>query len=842
MTLPELNVEELLQQLTVKEKIELLAGKDMWHTVNNTRLGIPSIRTSDGPNGVRGINFFEGTPSSCFPGATALGASFDNQLLERVGSALADECIAKGVHVLLAPTINIQRSPLGGRGFESYSEDPELSGTLAKYFVKGLQDKGVAATIKHYVGNDQEFERMSMSSEISERALREIYLRAFEIPLRESEHKPWSVMTAYNRVNGLHCSEDPRLLGDILRGEWGWNGMTMSDWFGTYSAGESTHAGLDLEMPGPSVVRGAALQRALTAKKVFIEDIDARVKNVLELINKVRKSGIDEATPEKVHDTPELRQTLREAAANGVVLLKNEENVMPIKKGTTKISVIGPNAESAIISGGGSAALRASYAVSPLDAIREQAKEIGAEVVYSRGGNAHKLTPLFGPELKTADGRAGVDVKFYGSDPAAGKAKPLHELYAHSSHLFFNDNLPGPETVPLTCWAEASGIFTPNKTDNYEIGIAGAGQTDLFVDGERVVDNSTNPQPGTLWFNSGSQERTVVKKLEEGKQYSIMARLYYSSEGAQAAGTLSPHSRGGIRFGISPSKSQDEFLQEALDACKGADLVLCFVGLNNDFESEGFDRPDMKLPDSANAFMNAISSAHSNTVAIVQSGTPVELPWVDKVKGVYQAFYGGNEVGNGLADILFGRLNPSAKLPLTMPVELRDSPSHLNFGGENGRVVYAEGVFVGYRHFATTGKKPLFPFGKGLSYTSFDVTNARVDQTSDSHDVLIRMKVTNTGSVAGREVIQLYVNDVESRLARPFLELKAYAKTNLILPGESEEVTLMLGKRAFSYFDDFKSRWVIEAGEFKLFVATSSAVEDIKHTLSYYVDKTSEFI
>ncbi|TIC65479.1 putative beta-glucosidase precursor [Wallemia mellicola] len=841
MTLPELNVDELLEQLTVKEKIDLLAGRDVWHTVANKRLGIPSIRTSDGPNGVRGIYFFEGTPSSCFPGATALGASFDNELLERVGSALADECIAKGVHVLLAPTINIQRSPLGGRGFESYSEDPELSGTLAKYYVKGLQDKGIAATIKHFVANDQEFERMSMSSEVSERALREIYLRAFEIPLRESEYKPWAVMTAYNRMNGLHCSEDPRLLKDILRDEWKWSGAVMSDWCGTYSADASTSAGLDLEMPGPPVVRGAALQRALAAKKVTIESIDTCARNILELINKVRKSGIDEDIPEQVLDTPDIRQILRESSANGVVLLKNDENIMPIRKGIKKIAVIGTNAESAIISGGGSAALRASYSISPLDAIREQAKEIGAEVVYSRGGNAHKLTPLFGPELKTKDGKAGVDVSFYASDPSAGNVKPAHVLHAHSSHMFFNDNLPSTEVFPLTCWSEATGTFTPNKTDNYELGVAGIGKIDLYINNEKVVDNSTDPQPGTLWFNSGSEERTTVKHLEEGKQYTITAKLYYSSEGSQAAGTLSPLLRGGIRFGIAPFKSQEAFIEEALEACQGASLVLGFVGLNNDFESEGFDRPDMKLPESANAFMDAIASANENTVAVVQTGTPVELPWVNKVKGVYQAFYGGNEVGTGLADVLFGKHNPSAKLPLTIPVELRDNPSHLNFGGENGRVSYAEGVFVGYRHFVTTGRQPLYPFGKGLSYTSFAITEPHLESKGD-YEVVIKVNVKNTGDVAGKEVIQLYVHDVESRLARPYIELKAYGKTKTLNPGESQEVVLNLNRRAFSYFDDLKGKWVIEAGEFRLLVATSSATEDVKHTLSHTINQSTEFI
>ena len=286
--------------------------------------------------------------------------------------------------------------------------------------------------------------------------------------------------------------------------------------------------------------------------------------------------------------------------------------------------------------------------------------------------------------------------------------------FSYSTNLFFNDNLPGPEVFPLKCWADVSGTFTPPKTQDYELGIAAASQANLYVNDELVIDNSTNPQPGELWFNFGSSERRSTKHFEAGKSYVIKARLHYNPDGAQAAGTFSPVSRGGVRFGISPTKSQDEFIKEALDVCDGADLVLSFVGLNNDFESESFDRPDMRLPDSANAFMDAIASTNKNTVAIVQTGTPVEMPWANKVKSIYQAFYGGNETGNGISDVLFGKHNPSAKLPLTFPVLLQDNPSHLNFGGENGRVFYSEGVFVGYRHFDTAQREPLFPFGKGL--------------------------------------------------------------------------------------------------------------------------------
>ncbi|KAG5648833.1 hypothetical protein DXG03_000182 [Asterophora parasitica] len=392
------------------------------------------MRFSDGPNGVRGTRFFNGVPSSCFPASTGLGSAFDVDLARKVGEALGDESRAKGCHVLLAPTVNTQRSPLGGRGFESFSEDPHLNGTVAAAYINGLQSKGVAATIKHYVANDQEFQRFSISSEVSERALREIYLKPFQIAIKGSD--PWALMSAYNRINGLHVSEDKRLLDDVLRKEWGYKGMVMSDWTGVYSTVESIKAGLDLEMPyvlglilcsgrflpvfsGPSPFRGPAIARSLAAEKLFVADLDERVRKILELLEHALASGIPFDGPEESLDTPEMRGILRTAAADSIVLLKNDKSLLPLTGQAKKIAVIGPNAKYAMTSGGGSARLLSTYTVSPLEGITAAAKEIGAQVSYTIGAISHKYLPLLDQHVRQPNGQPGVAIEFWNNSPAA---------------------------------------------------------------------------------------------------------------------------------------------------------------------------------------------------------------------------------------------------------------------------------------------------------------------------------------------------------------------------------------------------------------------------------------
>ncbi|KAF7975113.1 hypothetical protein HWV62_10399 [Athelia sp. TMB] len=828
------DVEEVLGKLNMGSKIKLLCGKGWWHTEDVPEFGIPSMRMSDGPNGVRGTQFFNGVPSSCFPSSTGLGSSFDVELAKEVGEALGDESRAKGCHILLGPTVNTQRSPLGGRGFESFSEDPLVNGTIAAAYINGLQSKGVASTIKHYVANDQEFQRFSISSDVSERALREIYLKPFQIAIRESE--PWALMSSYNRVNGLHVSEDKRILHDILKEEWGFKGMTMSDWTGVYSTAESIKAGLDLEMPGPSIVRGKAVERALVCEKLFPADIDACVRKILQLLKRAYASGIPFDGPEEGIDTPPLRALLRRAAARATVLLKNDKGVLPL--GTPKkIAVLGPNAKVAMTSGGGSARLLSTYTVSPLEAITAHAKEIGAEVSYTIGAASHKYLPLLDPYITQPGGtEKGALVEFWNASPTGDFLSPEADLgtaVAASAwstptkvtDCFLMDGIDETK-VNEVCWIRYSTTFTPDESGPWEFGLSIAGTGNLFLDGSLLIDLSTNPPQGESFFGLGTiDKRVVVPALEKGKAYKVELRL--SNAAFLARG--SPFTcRGGIRFGGARVVNEDEAIADAVKLAKEADTTILVVGLNHDWESEGFDRADMELPGLTNRLVSAVLAADPKAVIVNQSGTPVAMPWVDEAPTLVQAFYGGNELGNGLADVLFGKVNPSAKLALTFPKRLEDSPAYPGFGphGEShGKIVYNEGIYVGYRSFEQRKLAPLFPFGHGLSYTTFAYSGVAVTPISATGDFSVSFSIENTGNVVGAEVAQVYIADPQSSLPRPPKELKGFTKVEL-KPGEKKEVTVKLGRDAISFYDDRAMHWVAEKGTFEVLVAASS--EDVK--------------
>ncbi|GAB1524361.1 hypothetical protein RhiTH_007515 [Rhizoctonia solani] len=851
-----LDIEDTISKLSLNEKTRLLAGIDMWHTYAVPRLGIPSLRFTDGPNGARGTKFFEGVPAACFPAATGLGSSWDVEFIEKVGQAIGRDCKDKGCHVLLGPTINIQRSPLGGRGFESYSEDPLLSGTLARAFIKGVQSEGVSATIKHYVTNDSEFERMSMSSELSTRALREIYLRAFEIACRDPESAPWALMTAYNRVNGLHASENKYLLDSVLRKQWGWDGLIMSDWYGTYSADASIKAGLDLEMPGPPTWRADALQRCVTAQKIRVPEIDDRV---LKLINRVAKSGIPENADETGEPEPETVSLLREAAAHANVLLKNSESLLPLSaKDVTSVGVIGPNADAPVFSGGGSANLRPYKHTTALEGIAAALADAGnkVEVQYTLGAHAHKEAPLLGAKhLKTKAGEPGYDIEWFNEDPVQNPdAKRVHYNRGTTSFAFFNDNLPTDDILHQECWATMTGIFTPDVTGKYEFGAAATGLVDVYVDGKKIIDNSTNPVPGHVFFMTGTVEVCNTVELTAGKPVEI--KLQFTSPVAArargftqvGAGSLSLEGRGGCRWGGGRAFQDEQGIKEAVDLAKKVDKVVLVVGLNNDWESEGYDRDNMELPRATNRLVSAVLEANKNTAVVVISGTPVSMPWADTASTILQSFYSGGEAGHGLADVLFGKVNPSSRLPLSFPVRDEDTPSYLNFPGQNGKVLYAEGVFVGYRHYLTYKKKVLFPFGHGLSYTQFEHSNLKLSgKIGKDSTVSVSVTVKNTGKLAGRDVVQVYVRDIVSRLDRPVKELKGFAKSSLLDPGKSETVTISLDKYAFAYFDDWAGEgrdgeglWVAEAGDFEVIVSSTS--EDAGISSGITLEQSFEWI
>ena len=821
-------IEDLLSQMTLREKVSLLAGTNMWHTVLVERLGVPSLKMTDGPNGARGAgSFTDGVKTTCFPAEISLASTWNTDLVERVGQALADETKMKGAQVLLGPTVNIQRSPLGGRNFEGFSEDPYLSARLAVAYITGLQREGVGASIKHYVCNDEEFERFSISSEVSERALREIYLPPFEAAVREA--KPWTIMAAYNLVNGIAASESPYLLTEILRDEWGFDGVVVSDWFESVkSTAASVNAGLDLEMPGPRW-RGEQLLAAVERGEVAEATIETSVRRLLLLLDKAGLFEHPEAVAEQAIDLPERRALVREAAAEGIVLLKNKQQALPLQPEQLRsIAVIGPNAQVAQITGGGSAQVNAHYAVTPFEGIVARAGD-HVSVGYEQGCTNYRLLPLLDISLVlagTQGSERGLAVEYFNSGNLSGA--PVNRETQSTADLMWFGQLP--EGVdPQQFSARVSGRFTPQETGPYTFGLVSAGLSRLSIDGREVIENWTQQTPGGEYFGFGSTEVQAVVPLEAGHEY-LLTLEFARSEAALLAA---------VRLGVLPPVPADA-IERAARLAATSDVAIVCVGFGGEWQSEGFDRPDMELPGKQNALVEQVAAANPRTIVVLNTGSPITMPWLDKVAAVVQAWYPGQECGNAIADVLFGDVTPSGKLPQTFPVRLEDNPAYLNFPGENGKVYYGEGLFVGYRYYDKKRIAPLFPFGFGLSYTTFDYDALRLSAREISPDdtLEVSIDVTNTGQRAGKEVVQVYVRDITSRLHRPHKELKAFAKVHLE-PGECKTVTLALDRDALAYYDDLAHTWVAEAGEFEVLVGSSS--QEIRATAAFTLTATSCF-
>nr|ATQ35958.1 beta-glucosidase [Talaromyces piceae] len=812
------DVEKTLSELDLSEKVALTAGADFWHTVPIPRLDIPSIRCSDGPNGVRGTRFFNGVPAACLPCSTALGSTWDVELLERIGELLGDEARAKGAHVLLGPTINIQRSPLGGRGFESFSEDGVLSGTLAGYYCKGVQSKKVGATLKHFVCNDQEHERLAVDTIVTARALREIYLLPFQLALRIC--KTACVMTAYNKVNGTHVSESHTILQDILRDEWKWKGLIMSDWFGTYSTSQAINAGLDLEMPGPTRWRGSILAHAVNSRTVPDHVLDERVRNVLDLVNYADKSGIPENAEEKELNRSEDQKLLRRAAAESIVLLRNNNSVLPFDK-NKPIAVIGPNSKVASYCGGGSAALPSYYAVTPFEGVSKASK---ANVSFAQGAYAHQSLPPLGPLLKTASGEKGFDFKVYNKASDQQDREIIDHLTLTSSTAFLAD-YKNPKVKSPLFYVDIEGVFTPEEDGLYDFGVTVIGTGRLFVDGELIVDNFTKQRKGTAFFGSATVEERGSKELKAGVSYHI--RFEYGTRPTSKLENrgVVDFGPGGFAFGACKRRELQDSIKEAVELASKTEQVVIVAGLNGEWETEGHDREHMDLPPGTDELISHVLDANPNAAVVIQSGTPVTMPWVKKANVLAQAWFGGNELGNGIADVLYGDVNPSGKLSLSFPVRLQDNPSYINFGSERGRVLYGEDVYVGYRYYEKTELQPLFPFGYGLSYTTFSRSNLILEVApeervlADGETITAVVTVSNTGKAAGAEVVQLWVQPpVTTGIKRPVRELKGFAKVYLE-PGETKEVKIAVEKKlATSFWDEIRQSWASVEGEYSVLI------------------------
>jgi beta-glucosidase len=799
-------LDTLVDQLTLAEQVALLAGAAFWTTVPIPRLNIPALKVTDGPAGARGGGpLVGGTQTAAFPVGIALGATWNVDLLREVGRALAQEARDKGAGVLLAPTVNLFRSTLNGRNFEGNAEDPFLAGKLGVAYIRGLQAEGVAATVKHYAGNESEYQRFTISSDIPERALRELYLLPFEMAVKDGG--AWAVMSAYNQLNGTYCSEHKRLLTDMLRDEWGFDGLVMSDWGGTHSAGESVRAGLDLEMPGPAQARADLLADA-EADAATRAAVRVAARNVLRLME--RTGILDSPRDVRVEaesgiEHPETTALIRRAGTEGIVLLKNEAGtrsrvLLPVPMEAT-VAVVGPNAATGQVMGGGSAQINAHRRISPLEGLRSALGD--AQVSYALGCYNDKFLPVSTAtmhiEYRAAEGEAVL----------AQESRPQGEV------MWFDL----PAGVPPQFRARLTSTLTIAEAGHYELSLASAGLSRLMVDGEELVENWTNYRPGGTYGGLGSDEARIRHVLEAGEHPVII-------EFASQHDAVIPLSA--VRFGFRQELPESS-VEDAARLAAEADYAVVCIGTNGDWETEGVDRWGLALPGRQDELVREVARANPNTIVLLQTGGPVLMRWLDEVPAVVQAWFPGQEAGYAIADVLLGRAEPGGRLPQTFPARLEDDPVHpeqpdRQYPGEDGHVEYREGLYIGYRHVDRAGLTPLFPFGFGLSYTTFKLGEPRLraDTVEPGDEIAVTIPVRNMGERAGQTVIQLYVRDVEARLDRPSKELKAFAKVTL-QPDEAQDVTLTLDMRALAYYDETRQAWVADAGDFDLLIGASSA-------------------
>ena len=666
------SIKDLVAKMTLEEKASICDGEDSWHLKSFERLGIPEIMVADGPHGLRkrdpnlkDAGLLNSVPAICYPTAATTACSWDRELLHEMGEALGDECRQEKVSVLLGPGVNMKRSPLCGRNFEYFSEDPCLAGEMGAAFIQGVQSKGIGTSLKHFAVNSQETRRMTVNAVVDERALREIYLPAFETAVKKG--KPMTVMNAYNRLNGDYCSENEWLQTKVLRDEWGYDGVVVSDWGAVNDRVKGLKAGNDLEMPSSHGLGAKKIVSAVKAGELDEAVLDRRVEQLLKLIFE----GHNNIWSEYIYNEDEHHALARKIAGRSMVLLKNENNLLPVKNGT-KVAVIGEMAKEPRYQGAGSSLINPTRLDNALDCFKE----------------------------------AGID-------------------------------------------------FT-------------------YSEGYKIKKDKTDP----------------------------------------------------------------DLQAKAVEAAKKADIAVLFIGLTDEYESEGFDRSHMRLPEHHNALVDAVCEANANVVVVLSGGSPVELPWIRKVPALLNACLGGQAGAGAITDILTGRVNPSGKLAVTYPLSGQDAPCFKNFPGNPATVEYRESIYIGYRYYDKVNKEVCFPFGFGLSYTTFEYSGLQLSKNymMDDEELTVRFNVKNTGKTAGAEIAQLYVADKESTAFRAAKDLKAFEKVSLE-PGEEKEISIVLGKRAFAYYNTAVHDWHVETGVFDILIGASSA--DIRLSGSLKVSSTA---
>ncbi|WP_354381907.1 glycoside hydrolase family 3 C-terminal domain-containing protein [Streptomyces sp. PvR034] len=799
-------MEAALGKLDLDTKARLLAGQDMWTLPALPEIGLGSLVFSDGPIGVRGVRWTADDPSVALPSPTALAAAWDPALARRAGRLLAQEARRKGVHVLLAPTVNLHRSPLGGRHFECYSEDPYLTGAIGTGYVQGVQDGGVGTTVKHFVGNDAETDRFTVDSVIAPRPLRELYLAPFEAIVTNAH--PWGIMTAYNKVNGSFMSEHRYLVNEVLRGEWGFDGANVSDWMAARSTTGDILGGLDVAMPGPQTVYGPPLAAAVRAGEVPESAVDDAVRNVLRLAARV---GLLEGAPAVVTTAPTAvdgHALARELAARGFVLVRNENAALPLATGQrARIALSGAAARDARVLGGGSATVFPERIVSPLVGLTAALPQ-GA-LTFSVGADpSEEPTPAdAGFELRAVCRDASGTVIGEGSLPS-GQVQ------------WIGDDLPAGVTYETMASIEVTGTFVPRESGEHAFGTRGLGAFDLVVDGESVWAGVQRPggeaDPFEAFFGAPLVRARAVLAAGEPVEVSLTYQVPDMSALPLRAIMFS-------LLHLGPRRDADELIAEAVAAAREADTAVVVVATTERVESEGFDRTDLELPGRQNDLVRAVAAANPNTVVVINTGSPVELPWRDEVAAILLTWFPGQEGGAALADVLLGEREPGGRLPTTWPAAFADAPV-TEVVPREGRLEYREGLHIGYRAYEKAGASPAFCFGHGLGYTDWAYESLEV--TADA----ARVRIRNTGARRGREVVQVYLAPVGDPVERPASWLAGFASLEADA-GESVEVEIALPARAFEIWDEEAGAWRRVGGTYEVRASRSHADARLTATL-----------
>jgi beta-glucosidase len=791
----------LLGRLSLEEKVSLLSGEEFWSLPALPGIGLEPVVMSDGPSGVKCGGE---TPirSPVLPCGTAFAATWNSELVEEVAALLGEAARANGVHVLLAPATNMLRSPLAGRNFEYYSEDPLLAAAMTCAYVRGVQGEGVATTVKHFVCNDAESRRMHASVEIDEQALREIYLVPFEQAVREAD--AWALMCSYNKLHGTYMSAHP-LLEDLLRGEWGFTGVVVSDWGAVKDTIASARSGLDVEMPGPSRFRGNKLVAAVRAGDVPEEAIDDKVLRILRLARRTGALGDSRPDRRPRRSRPAVAELLRRTAAESFVLLKNEGQLLPIET-DSKIALLGRVAALPPLQGGGSANVGPFAAPSPLDALREVAGSV-AEIRYEPGYIPSALPRLDLAWVRALDGAEGFTVEFREAADPAGT--PIEIQTQRTDRFIFREVVAGRRLADLVVRVRAALI--PPVDGEYQFGVTCAGKGTLRIDGEEVLE--LGGQHGLDWshlFRPDTRGLASVE-LEAGKRVSF--DLEYRT-------TPGPRGEIGLITLRAQAPEPEDALARAVDAARAADLAIVVVGLGEEHECEGYDRTKLDLPEEQVELIEAVARANPRTAVVLSAGAPVLLDWAERVPAVLLVWYAGQELGPALADVLVGRAEPGGRLPMTLLAQTQDAavldPSPDDPAADAWN--YSEGLFIGYRHFDHHELEPAYPFGHGVGYTSFSYEAMTVEH-GDGGDVHVAVRIRNTGARPGKEVVQLYVGSDDP--TRPLRELRAFGSIELD-PGADGEVTFDLCERAFSRWDNESGRFTLIPGTHELAVGGSS--------------------